>query len=200
MMRKHQLVLLDPRHGGSSNGIEIAGVREKDVNLAVCLKLKALLEKIGLQVLLTRTGDETVTDEQRILLANQSEADLFVSWSCDTLDDEKVSGVSLWISDQADESSAKGLRSCSREHQLIHFEEVGNRICDESGQMMLGVFQESDAVLDHLQVPAVLVRGAFLSNEKERSQCTDEAFLAAQAKGAAIGIVEALHRFERQAV
>jgi N-acetylmuramoyl-L-alanine amidase len=197
MMRK-QLVLLDPRLGGSSNGIEIGGVHEKDVNLAVCLEVKSLLEKIGMQVQLTRTGDEPVTDEQLILLANQSGADLFVSWSCDMLEDEQVSGVSLWISD--DEDAAKGRFGRSCERQLIQFEEIGNRICDESGQMMLGVFQESDAVLNHLQIPAVLVRGAFLTNEKERSLCTNEAFIAAQAKGAAIGIVESLHKFERQAV
>src|SRR5262249_18666010 len=53
---------------------------EKNVTLSVARRLKASLEtRLGVRVLLTREGDQTVGPDQRAALANNNKADLFVS-------------------------------------------------------------------------------------------------------------------------
>lgn len=75
-------IVLDPGHGGKDPGAvgKTIKAREKDINLAVVFKLKALLEKeLGLKVLLTRSDDSYVTLGSRTRFANENKADLFVS-------------------------------------------------------------------------------------------------------------------------
>lgn len=75
-------VVLDPGHGGKDPGAvgKTIKAREKDINLAVTFKLKAMLEKeLGLNVLLTRSDDSYVTLGSRTRFANEHKADVFVS-------------------------------------------------------------------------------------------------------------------------
>lgn len=74
-------IVLDPGHGGEETGARgPGGTLEKDVTLAVARQLKAMLEaRLGVRVLLTRDGDETVALDDRAALANNNKADLFVS-------------------------------------------------------------------------------------------------------------------------
>jgi N-acetylmuramoyl-L-alanine amidase len=74
-------VVLDPGHGGDANGTEGAsGTLEKNVTLAVSRKVKTLIEsKLGLRVILTRDDDRTLDQDQRAAVANNNQADLFVS-------------------------------------------------------------------------------------------------------------------------
>ena len=66
--------VLDAGHGGRDPGkVGAGGVYEKDVNLAVALKLKPLLEAKGIRVILTREGDEGLYRETD---SNKKKADL----------------------------------------------------------------------------------------------------------------------------
>lgn len=95
---KGKTVVIDPGHGGEETGaVGPAGHLEKDVNLAVSLRLQRLLEDAGARVLMTRTEDKRVlTPEQaaglgtlsertqadlavRSAMANEAGADLFLS-------------------------------------------------------------------------------------------------------------------------
>jgi N-acetylmuramoyl-L-alanine amidase len=184
--QKRWHVVLDPGHGGSESGIDTECVTEKDVNLAVCRRLKTILEAYGVDVLMTRTGDVDVSAQKRAELAHAMEADLFVSWHCDYLEDEQVHGVSIWVSEHAEE------------RYMIEFETIGDSIVETTKQIMLGVFQESDRVLSLVQVPAVLIRGAFLSNRMEHDFCKDPDFLQAQALGASRGILKVLKALSKK--
>ncbi len=74
------VVAIDPGHGGDKDGaVSDAGLKEKDVCLAVARKLAAKLEAEGHRVLLTRAKDVALPLEARIALANREGADLFVS-------------------------------------------------------------------------------------------------------------------------
>ena len=195
-MKKSRLVVLDPRHGGLENGLQTEGVVEKEINLIVCREIKERLADVGVDVMLTREGDYDVEAMSRAALANGRGADLFVSWSCDMLDDTKVRGVSLWLHDSFRELiGSKGMDE--RVNKLIRYERVGERLAGMSGQVMLGVFQEPDDVLSLVDAPAVKIKGAFLSNETERALCQSDSFLRLQARGAAFGILEILHQQER---
>jgi N-acetylmuramoyl-L-alanine amidase len=77
-------IVIDPGHGGKDPGCNGQFAKEKDVSLAVSLKLKNYIEKYipGVQVIMTREKDEFVELEERAQIANRNKADLFVSIHC----------------------------------------------------------------------------------------------------------------------
>ena len=74
-------IVIDPGHGGLESGAKGRfGNLEKDITLAVSLKLKALIEKdMGFEVVLTRDRDVDVSIENRAATANNHKAGLFIS-------------------------------------------------------------------------------------------------------------------------
>lgn len=75
-----QRVVLDPGHGGADHGSRTSsGLLEKDLTLDLARRVARLLEAVGYEVHLTRTGDEQVVLRRRAEFANSLAADLFVS-------------------------------------------------------------------------------------------------------------------------
>jgi N-acetylmuramoyl-L-alanine amidase len=76
-----QTVVIDPGHGGIETGAKGKfGNLEKDITLAIGLKLKALVERnLGLTAVLTRDRDVDVSIENRAAVANNHKAGLFIS-------------------------------------------------------------------------------------------------------------------------
>lgn len=73
-------LVIDPGHGGKEKGSTgPTGVPEKNLNLAVALRVKALLEQEGASVTLTRDRDKDVSLTERTQLARQTSPHLFVS-------------------------------------------------------------------------------------------------------------------------
>jgi N-acetylmuramoyl-L-alanine amidase len=74
------VVVIDPAHGGSDAGSTSEGVLEKNVTLAVANKIAALASEFpSLRVVLTRTADTEMSDDQRIAVASQEAAQLFLA-------------------------------------------------------------------------------------------------------------------------
>jgi N-acetylmuramoyl-L-alanine amidase len=73
-------VVIDAGHGGKSVGTSgAAGLHEKDLTLDVAERLRTRLAGVGLTVLMTRTGDDTVSLQERSEIANLGRGDIFVS-------------------------------------------------------------------------------------------------------------------------
>jgi N-acetylmuramoyl-L-alanine amidase len=73
-------IIIDPGHGGKDPGTTSAGgIREKDMVLDICRKLKEDLEAEGVQVVMTRSTDTFISLDERVEIANRSKPDLFVS-------------------------------------------------------------------------------------------------------------------------
>lgn len=80
-------ICLAPGHGGFDSGATGNGLKEKDINLAVCLDLQKILEAAGVTVVMTRTTDEaaggatTVQEDltNQCKIANDAKVDLFFS-------------------------------------------------------------------------------------------------------------------------
>jgi len=69
------LIVIDPAHGGANIGAQISDhLLEKDVTMAMALRLRSLLAARGFTILLTRNGDTAVTTDQRAELANRAHA------------------------------------------------------------------------------------------------------------------------------
>jgi N-acetylmuramoyl-L-alanine amidase len=69
------LIVLDPAHGGPNIGTQISDhLLEKDVTLAMAVRLRALLAARGFTVVLTRGNDTALSTDQRAELANRTHA------------------------------------------------------------------------------------------------------------------------------
>jgi N-acetylmuramoyl-L-alanine amidase len=69
------LIVIDPAHGGANIGAQIGDhLLEKDVTMAMALRLRSLLAARGFTILLTRNGDTALTTDQRAELANRAHA------------------------------------------------------------------------------------------------------------------------------
>jgi N-acetylmuramoyl-L-alanine amidase len=96
--RRPRLVILDPGHGGHDPGARGAnGTAEKDVALASALRLQDALQRTGrYRVELTRTTDRFVALEDRVSIAHDLRAELFLSMHADTFSDPSVRGAAVY--------------------------------------------------------------------------------------------------------
>ncbi len=78
---KNKVIMLDPGHGGNDPGaIGIYNtIFESSLNISIARKTKAFLESMGATVVMTRSGDTTLSLDERQLLARTSKADLFIA-------------------------------------------------------------------------------------------------------------------------
>jgi len=92
------IVALDPGHGGEDPGaIGPSGLKEKDVVLAVALRLRDRLNALpGLRAMLTRDGDFFVPLHDRVRKARRVQADLFVSIHADAFMTPRARGASVF--------------------------------------------------------------------------------------------------------
>ena len=106
------VVMLDPGHGGKDPGaIGVSGTYEKHVALATAIELKRQLEAGGrYRVELTRTRDVFIPLEERVALAQQHGAALFVSMHADALHDHAVRGASVYtLAERASDAQTAAL-------------------------------------------------------------------------------------------
>ena len=92
------VVAIDPGHGGEDPGaIGPSGLREKDVVLAVALKLRERINSVpGMRAMLTRDGDYFVPLGERVRKARRVQADLFVSIHADAFFTPEARGASVF--------------------------------------------------------------------------------------------------------
>jgi N-acetylmuramoyl-L-alanine amidase len=91
-------IAVDAGHGGTNNGaVGATGVYEKDITLALALKLQKSLEKEGAKVIMTRTGETYFDNKERILFYRDSLPDLLLSLHLNSSDDPlRTSGTSTF--------------------------------------------------------------------------------------------------------
>ena len=92
-------VVLDPGHGGQDQGTHgPSGYLEKELSLDVALRLGALLEeRLGSEVVYTRSDDTFVPLEERTRIANEHKADLFISIHANSSPVRSASGVETYV-------------------------------------------------------------------------------------------------------
>lgn len=93
------VVVIDPGHGGKAPGaVGKGGTLEKNVTLGICKQLKvALNARPGIRAVLTRSGDQTLSLRERVEIARDQRADLFVSVHADAISDRSVRGGSVYV-------------------------------------------------------------------------------------------------------
>ena len=96
---KVQRIVIDAGHGGHDTGaIGPGGIEEKDVVLDVALRLrKLIMQRMGCQVIMTRSTDTFIPLEERTAIANQSGADLFISIHANSSHDPQARGIETYF-------------------------------------------------------------------------------------------------------
>lgn len=96
---KAMTIVIDPGHGGSDPGCHGLYAREKDVTLAISLRLGDLLKQNcpDVRVIFTRTTDTFVELEERAAIANRNKADLFVCIHCNANSDRTAYGTETYL-------------------------------------------------------------------------------------------------------
>ena len=91
-------IVVDPGHGGKDPGASDNGVVEKNVNLAIGLELEKALQARGYNVIMTRRTDVYLKLQERTDIANNANADLFVSVHVNALPSKKdMTGFEIYI-------------------------------------------------------------------------------------------------------
>jgi N-acetylmuramoyl-L-alanine amidase len=90
-------VVLDPGHGGENLGTSSAGgLLEKELTLDLSTRVRQLLVKKGIDVVLTRTRDDTLSLKDRATVANAQRGDIFVSIHLNSLEPSTLRGVETY--------------------------------------------------------------------------------------------------------
>ena len=185
-------VMIDPGHAGRNIDPgavnQETGLQEADVALAVSRFLETELTRAGHEVKLTRTEwEQAETDdlEYRTSLANDWEADLFVSIHCNSAVNQSAKGYEVWTSPGDAESDV--LATCI-------YAQIAMEFPDRTGR---ADYSDDDPdkesrfyVLVHTEAPACLVEMAFISNDEEAALLADSRWQSRQAGAIARGIVE----------
>jgi N-acetylmuramoyl-L-alanine amidase len=112
------VIMIDPGHGGIDRGAMVKGLAEKDLVFEFAKALATKLETNGhLKVVMTRDGDSFVPLSERVRMARDGNAALFVSIHADTLSEAAdVSGATVYtVSDRASDAEAE--RVAQKENQ-----------------------------------------------------------------------------------
>jgi N-acetylmuramoyl-L-alanine amidase len=104
-------VVIDAGHGGHDEGTRgPTGLLEKDLVLDVAMRLGALVEqRLGAEVVYTRTADVFVPLEERTAIANRAEADLFLSIHANSSPIRSISGSDVYYLSFATSNEALAL-------------------------------------------------------------------------------------------
>ena len=161
-----------PGHGGQAHVPDYkrgpTGLREAEVNLQVALYLRALLQQVGVTVIMTRVDDSYVSLPTRSQIANEGGADFFISLHHNGIDNPKVNYTSTWYHDDADTSR----------HSLDLARYIQQGVSDAlrlPSSPASGLYSDKlvttagFGVLRMTECPAILCEASFLSNPEERS-------------------------------
>ncbi len=131
-----KVIVLDPGHGGIDPGASSPqGTKEKDVVLSFARSLRKVLRATGkYDVILTRDDDRFISLKQRVEVARQENADLFIAIHADTVRGRDARGVTLYtLSDTASDEEAAELAKKENRSDIIgglDLEEENQEITD----------------------------------------------------------------------
>ena len=179
-LRKGKIVvIIDPGHGGKDSGaIGIGGVLEKDVILPISKRITEVLERNGIQVIMTRDSDYFVTLPGRVTMAEQANADVFVSIHANSAGANRpeVSGLETYHYDS-------GLRLA----QIVH-----SKILQSLNVRDRKVRKARFYVLRKTSMPAILVETGFLTGRDDVAKLRTSAYQNQMADAIAQGILQYL--------
>lgn len=184
-----KVVVVDAGHGGGAPGAIKQEIMEKDLNLAIVLKLKELLDKNdrNIGVYYTRTEDVNPTFEQRAQLGGKTEANLYVSVHNNSTTDGQMApynGTEVMYDEQKSEEGFS-----SKNFAQICLEEVTKATGSKNNGVTHG---HSIYIIRNNEVPTALIEVGFMTNQEELNKLKSEEYQQLAAQGIYQAILRAL--------
>jgi len=184
----NKLIVIDAGHGGFDPGaIGITGKEEKNINLEIALKLQALLEQSGTNVVLTRATDDAVAGtkredmKSRKIIKDEANGDIFLSIHLNSFPEEKYKGAQVFYPNGNEESR---IMAENIQKSLINILDKGNnRIAKELGDMYL---------IKNSKIPSNIIECGFVSNSEEEAKLSSDEYQNKIAWAIYIGLTEYL--------
>ncbi|MEC7641725.1 MAG: N-acetylmuramoyl-L-alanine amidase, partial [Nitrospinota bacterium] len=218
------LIVIDAGHGGKDAGARSKnGLLEKHVNLAISKRLKRVLEtQYHYRVIMTRTSDQFVPLEKRGEIANQNNANLFVSIHANAARRKGAYGIETYHLGVG--SSERAMETAARENGEIVYTtpdtDVQRILADMITQSKmngssclarfvqenlvkgmkkkyslikdLGVKEGPFYVLHDTNMPSILIEVGFITHQEEQRRLADFDYLERLARHIARGINRAM--------
>lgn len=154
-------IVLDAGHGGADTGASNStyGLLEKDQNLQVAYALKSLLQQDGYTVCMTRTGDETLSNNDRYTYANTTGAKVLVSIHMNGASDPSIDyTTTLYGKPKKDTELANA---------------VLGGLYPALGIPKRAPYQFASGVLLKSNMPAIIAETVFITSDKEGQLLSD---------------------------
>jgi N-acetylmuramoyl-L-alanine amidase len=196
---KVERIVIDAGHGGHDQGTEgPKGLLEKDLVLDVATRLGKLVgERMGAEVIYTRSDDTFIPLDQRTALANERKADLFLSIHANSSPYPRIAGIETFylnFSSSKDALDVAARENASSQKSIFELQDIIQKItqhdkAEESkefasrlqaalyafsarnvpGEKNRGVKKAPFVVLIGASMPSVLAEIGFLSNPREEA-------------------------------
>jgi N-acetylmuramoyl-L-alanine amidase len=189
----NRVIVIDAGHGGIDGGTKSGNLLEKEINLDIAKRLKETLELRGYNIILTREEDKSLDQlskisanrhlkdlNARLCIINTSSAQMFLSIHVNYhIKNTNASGAIVFFNEKYAESST--LAHCIQ--NTMNKIEFNNK-----KQTIHNPVNAKYYLLDHSNMPGVIIETAFLSNESDRINLRNGEFLELLAWAIADGI------------
>ena len=179
-----QIVVIDPAFGGEQSGVTEGGYAEKDLNLEIAMRVRNALEQYDIKAYYTRLEDKEVSLMDRASIANEVNADMFISiGGAGVNEDQEMYGTTCFYNSHyyIPDFGSVDLADILEYHV----------VSAASGRALGLVEAEDDSILSLLKVPAAQLSVGYLTNTQERTLLKDPAYLDKIAEGIVSAILEA---------
>lgn len=184
-MAEKKRIVIDAGHGGKEDpGAVYFGRQEKDDNLKLALAVGEILENNGIDVVFTRVDDIYDTPYEKADMANNAEADYFVSLHRNVANTPGTASGVLSLVYEDEGIPGRLARSINQEMEQIGFADLG--VAERPGLV----------VLRRTQMPAVLVEAGFIDNPEDNRRFDERFNEIAQA--IATGILNEVSKAEKE--
>jgi N-acetylmuramoyl-L-alanine amidase len=165
----NKVIVIDPSWGGQFTGERANGVIESEVVFDLAQRVEGRLIALGVNVVLTRSANNSPLEVDRINVANSVNADLVIALKVDSYKNEKANGVATYFYGRDD----KGVRSIVGERfaNLIQRE-----ICARTDLLNCHTHAKSWDLLRLTVAPTVRIDLGYLSNPKDAKRLASAAF------------------------
>ncbi|QKS72709.1 N-acetylmuramoyl-L-alanine amidase [Paenalkalicoccus suaedae] len=178
-----RVIMLDPGHGGSDPGAVANGLQEKEINLDVSLRTMRKLQNAGATVLMTRTTDVFPSLQDRVRMANNSNADIFISVHANAAASTSARGSETFYDTTYRAADSRRLA-----------QELQVEMLDKLNTVNRGVKTQGFYVIRNTRIPSALVELGFMTNPAEAERMKTSAFREASAEALYQGIVNYYRR------
>ena len=166
-------IVIDAGHGGKDPGRpNKSGIKEKDIVLNIALDLGKKLKNSGNEVIYTRDKDVFLTLRQRAKIANDVDADLFISIHCNAFHDHRVYGSETFV--YGLHVNKANFNVALKENEVIFLEEDFEKnykgFDPNSPESLIGITLMQEEYLDQSILLASLVQDNFTKDLKRKNR------------------------------